>query len=239
MLETGTANIDSLLSKAESYLQQYPKDDAKAIATFKEALALSRSQNGSVHATTSKILRHISTCYNNLKDYQNALPFLKENVSCLKSLHGENNRNYIIELNDYALNYYRLKRYNDAIPLYRKAIEMDDKYFANSHHLDRKTFHSNLILCYEALGEYNKTIPLQKRVTKVLTTLKGAKHEETLESRSQELYFLCKLKRYGEAVPLYAELVKFTEEVKGLRFLQLSSDTNTHSQQFLFHYRCL
>jgi CHAT domain-containing protein/tetratricopeptide (TPR) repeat protein len=116
--------------------------------------------------------------------------------------------------NSLALSYQALGRYDDAAPLFHRAIEQGERVLGADHR-DTLTYTSNLGLLYKDLGRYTEAELLLRRALEGSERALGTEDPDTLTSVNNLAALLDDQGRYAEAESLYSRVLAAREHVFG------------------------
>jgi CHAT domain-containing protein len=108
------------------------------------------------------------------------------------------------------------KRYGEAEPLFREALQTRRETLG-ARHPDTLTSLSNLAPLYSAQGRYDEAEPLSREALQTRRETLGARHPDTLMSLNNLAVIYDGQGRYGEAEPLYQEVLQAGREMLGPR----------------------
>jgi tetratricopeptide (TPR) repeat protein len=120
-------------------------------------------------------------------------------------------------LNDLAEVYRAQAKYDEAVPLYRRAIEIAEK-SRGPHDASLARPLNSLALVYRAQGMYDEAEPLCQRAIGILeksASSKSADDPILAPSVNNLLAVYLAQGRYGEALPLYRRVVALKERILG------------------------
>ena len=115
-------------------------------------------------------------------DYATAASFDETTLSLVTSAFGPDVRETATALNNLALTYQSLARYKEAEPLYRRAIEIDEKVLGKDHP-DVATDYNNLAQLLRTQGKYDEAEPLFRRAIEIFQAKLGSDHPNTVHVR--------------------------------------------------------
>ena len=98
---------------------------------------------------------------------------------------------------------YEAGRYEQAIPHWRKALELGEREFGPGHPTTA-TLLNNFALLYKSQGRYEAAEPLYKRALAIWEKVLGPDHPDIAQSLENYAALLRKTGRDGEAVELQA-----------------------------------
>ena len=105
-------------------------------------------------------------------------------------------------------------RYDEAEPLYRRALEARERTLGNEHP-DTLTSVNNLALLLRRTGRYDEAEPLYRRALEARERTLGNEHPDTLISVNNLAVLLDNKGRYDEAEPLYRRALEASERTLG------------------------
>ncbi|WP_374409324.1 CHAT domain-containing protein [Hydrogenophaga sp.] len=103
--------------------------------------------------------------------------------------------------------YKAMGRYDEALPLYRRALAIDEKALG-ANHPDTAIDLNNLAGLYESMGRYDEALPLYRRALAIKEKALGADHASTATSLNNLAGLYKAMGRYDEALPLYRRAVR-------------------------------
>ena len=115
-------------------------------------------------------------------DYATAASFKEAALGLVTSAFGPDARQTATALNNLALTYHYLARYMEAEPLYRRAIEIDERVFGKDHP-NVATDYNNLAGLLQDQGKYDQAEPLYRRAMEIFQTKLGSDHPNTVTVR--------------------------------------------------------
>ena len=118
------------------------------------------------------------------------------------------------QLNQQAVQLYQQGKYQEALPLLQRTLEINEKVLGSEH--ERTAINlNNLGWLYEALGQYDNALPLYQRALTILEKTLGPEHENTAGSLNNlgELYRV--LGQYDKALPLHQRALTILEKTLG------------------------
>ncbi len=151
-----------LRAMSDCYLRLNEHD--KAIEYLNEALSIYQHPSDNVdHGLAAKTLRALGMAYRFEKDYESALTYFKQAYDLNEKNLDQNTKQIFHSLNDYADCLYLLHRFQEALDLFEKSLDLqqqsDETYF--------KTLHI-IALCHRKLAAYSKSIDYFKRMVNFL-----------------------------------------------------------------------
>ncbi len=109
---------------------------------------------------------------------------------------------------------YEAGLYEEAIPLWRKALELAEREFGPDH-LTTAILLAKLALLYEAQGRYEPAEPLYRRALDINRDALAASHPRVATSLINLARLYDALGRHNEAEPLYRRGLAIREKVVG------------------------
>jgi tetratricopeptide (TPR) repeat protein len=147
-------------------------------------------------------------------DYTGAASFDEATLNLVTSAFGPDTHETATALNNLALTYYSLARYMEAEPLYRRAIEIDEKVL-DKDHPDVAIRYNNLAGLLKAQGKYDQAEPLYRRAMEISEKALGKDHP-TVAIRYNNLALLLQHQgKYDQAEPLYRRAIEIGEKALG------------------------
>ena len=105
-------------------------------------------------------------------------------------------------------------RYDEAEPLYQKALEIRKRELGEDHP-DTATSYNNVAANLNAQGRYDEAEPLYKKALEICEKVLGEDHPSTAASYNNVAYNLDAQGRYGEAEPLFQKALEISKKVLG------------------------
>jgi len=146
-------------------------------------------------------------------DYATAASFDETTLSLVTSAFGPDVRETATALNNLALTYQSLARYKEAEPLYRRAIEIDEKTLGKDHPSVAIDY-NNLALLFQAQGKYDEAEPFYRRAIEIDEKALGKDHPIVATHYNNLAELLRAQGKYDQAEPLYRRAIEMGE--KGL-----------------------
>src|SRR5215471_10326689 len=112
------------------------------------------------YAQRAGILAH------NMGDYATAASFNEATLSLVTSAFGPDDPETATALNNLAVTYQSLARHMEAEPLFRRAIEIDERVLGKDHP-DVATRYNNLARLLKEQGKYDQAEPLYRRAIEI------------------------------------------------------------------------
>ena len=116
-------------------------------------------------------------------------------------------------LNQEAVGFYQAGRYQEALPLQQRALEIYEKALGPEHP-DIAASLNNLAGLYQAMGAYAQALPLYQRALQIRKKALGPEHLDTANSLNNLAALYWAMARYDQALPLYQRALQIRE--KGL-----------------------
>lgn len=124
---------------------------------LKKALDLSREFNESPNEMIASNLNHMSSLYQNMGDYESALPYALESYEQRKLIFGEDHINTVASIANTARTYGNLERYPEAAEYYEKAVSiLSSLYGEDNYNLSGLT--QSLGNIYLKMGDTEKAL---------------------------------------------------------------------------------
>jgi tetratricopeptide (TPR) repeat protein len=142
-------------------------------------------------------------------DYPAAGAFNEATLTLTTSEFGPDSKETATALNNLALSYSHLARYAEAEPLFRRAIEIDEKALGKEH----GATYNNLAVLLQAEGKYAEAEPLFRRAIEIDERALGKEHGATYNNLAVLLQAEGK---YAEAEPLFRRAIEIDEKALGM-----------------------
>ncbi|MBU4231434.1 MAG: tetratricopeptide repeat protein [Proteobacteria bacterium] len=117
-------------------------------------------------------------------------------------------------LNQQAVELYQARRYQEALPLQQRALEIYEKALGPEHP-DTCTSLNNLAGLYQAMGAFDQALPLYQRTLKIREKALGLEHIDTANSLNNLAALYWAMAIYDQALPLYQRALKIREKALG------------------------
>ena len=152
---------------------------------------------------------------NRMGDYATAVSFDEAALSMVTSEFGPEARETSIALNNLAVTYSNLARYTEAEPLYRRAIEIDEKILGKDHPSVAISY-NNLALLLKDQGKYDEAEPLYRRAIEIDEKVLGKDHPNRCDPATTISPSCFRTSAsMTEAEPLYRRAIEIDEKVLG------------------------
>ncbi|MEM0922927.1 MAG: tetratricopeptide repeat protein [Pseudomonadota bacterium] len=135
-----------------------------------------------------------------------AMRFNEDLVTLSKRVHGEKAAETATALNNLALRYKALGRYEESEPLYRQAIEIGVTSIGKKHRY-YATRLNNLANLLKDMGRYEEAEPLYREAIEIGEATNGTAHPNYAGSLNNLASLLKDMGRYEEAEPLYRQAI--------------------------------
>jgi tetratricopeptide (TPR) repeat protein len=112
--------------------------------------------------------------------YEQAVPLFRAALDTAEARYGEESPLLALDLNNLAEVYRLTRRYDEAEPLYKRAITLDES--AGEDNPGLATSLNNLALLYRAQGRLKEAEPLYKRALVLLEKALGPSHPDVAKS---------------------------------------------------------
>ncbi|MBD2161203.1 tetratricopeptide repeat protein [Limnothrix sp. FACHB-1083] len=126
----------------------------------------------------------------------------------------EPSKNLATSLNNLAALYYSQGQYEAAEPLYRRALEIQERVLG-ADHPDTAASLNNLAELYRSQGRYEAAEPLYRRALEIWERVLGADHPDTAGSLNNLALLYSSQGRYEAAEPLLRRALEIKERVLG------------------------
>jgi tetratricopeptide (TPR) repeat protein len=124
---------------------------------------------------------------------------------------------------------YRVQaRYDEAEPLYRRAIALAEARHGSEHPALARTL-NGLALLYRAQGQYEQAEPLCRRALAIAERAHGGEHGGTAAALGNLLAVYLAQGRYREAAPLFQRSLALKEHLLGPHHPTLASSFNNYA----------
>jgi tetratricopeptide (TPR) repeat protein len=147
-------------------------------------------------------------------DYATAASFNEATLTFVTSAFGPDAAETATALNNLALTYQSLARYMEAEPLYRRAIEIDEKVLGKGHPGVGRDY-NNLAVLLQAQGKHDQAEPLYRRAMEISEKVHGKNHPTTAIHYSNVAFLLRAQGKYEQAEPLFRRAIEIDEKVLG------------------------
>src|SRR5262245_23975281 len=154
------------------------------------------------------------TLAHNMGDYATAASFNEATLSLVTSAFGPDAQETTTALNNLAVTYQSLARYMEAEPLFRRAIEIDERVLGKDHP-DVATRYNNLDLLLYKQGKYDQAEPLYRRAIEIDEKVLGKDHPDIATLYNNLAGLLQAQGKYDQAEPLYRRAIEIDESVLG------------------------
>ena len=105
-------------------------------------------------------------------------------------------------------------RYDEALPLYRRALQIHEKALGPDH-ASTATSLNNLAYLLSGMGRYDEALPLYRRALQIHEKALGPDHASTATSLNNLAGLFESMGRYDEALPLYRRALQIDEKALG------------------------
>src|SRR5262245_22628392 len=119
--------------------------------------------------------QHAGRLAHAMGDYATAVSFHEAVLSIVTSTFGANARETATALNNLALTYQYLARYSEVEPLFRRAIEINERVLGKDHPT-LATNYNNLAVLFRDQGRYDQAEPLLRRSIEINEKVLGKDH---------------------------------------------------------------
>jgi tetratricopeptide (TPR) repeat protein len=147
-------------------------------------------------------------------DYATAASFKEAALGLVTSAFGPDARQTATALNNLALTYHYLARYMEAEPLYRRAIEIDERVFGKDHP-NVATDYNNLAGLLQDQGKYDQAETLFRRAMEIDEKVLGKDHPNVAIRYNNLAGLLQDQGKYDQAEPLYRRAMEIFQTKLG------------------------
>jgi tetratricopeptide (TPR) repeat protein len=113
-------------------------------------------------------------------------------------------------LNQKAVELYQAGRYQEALPLQQRALELNEQVLGPEHP-GIATSLNNLAGLYQAMGAFDQALPLYQRTLKIREQALGPEHPDTAASLNNLAALYWAMGAYDKALPLYQRALQIRE----------------------------
>jgi len=129
------------------------------------------------------------------------------------------------QLNQQAVQLYQHGKYQEALPLLQRTLEINEKVLGSGHERTA-TCLNNLGALYKALGQQDKALPLYQRALAIREKVLGFGHEDTANSLNNLGMLYLTLGQYDKALPLLLRSLEIDEKILGPGDVDTASSLN-------------
>jgi tetratricopeptide (TPR) repeat protein len=163
--------------------------------------------------------------------YAEAEPWLKDCLTVVRSLLGEQDPAVATSLNNLAELYRAQGRYEDAEPLYQQALKLYRSLSGEQHpHLTASL--NNLALLYDAQGRYEDAKPLYQQTLELRRSLLGETHPDVAASLNNLAALYQSQGRYEDAEPLYQQALELRRSLLGEQHPDVAMSINNLAELY-------
>jgi tetratricopeptide (TPR) repeat protein len=148
-------------------------------------------------------------------DLTAAVSFQEATLTLVTSALGPDAPEIATALNNLAFTYGSLARYVEAEPLYRRAIEIDEKVLGKDHRSVAIRYDNLAVLLWEQ-GRYDQAEPLYRRAIEIDEKVLGKDHPDVARTYNNLASLLEAQGKYDQAEPLYRRAMEILETKLGL-----------------------
>ena len=117
-------------------------------------------------------------------------------------------------LSQKAVEQYQAGRYQEALPLSQRALEINEQVLGPEHPAIAISL-NNLAGLYQAMGAFDQALPLYQRALKIREKALGPEHLDTASSLNNLAALYWAMAAYDQALPLYQRALKIREKALG------------------------
>jgi tetratricopeptide (TPR) repeat protein len=147
-------------------------------------------------------------------DLTAAVSFQEATLTLVTSALGPDAPEIATALNNLAFTYGSLARYVEAEPLYRRAIEIDEKVLGKDHRSVAIRYDNLAVLLWEQ-GRYDQAEPLYRRAIEIDEKVLGKDHPDVARTYNNLALLLVAQGKYDRAEPLYRRAIEIDEKALG------------------------
>jgi tetratricopeptide (TPR) repeat protein len=143
------------------YLYDFEIDYLESVQYFENALMIQNELNDN---DKTDLLSHLGISYARLGKSE-CLEYLEKSLSIKRTFcsNYSNDLSLADTLNDLALVYNRVNRYNEALKYFQESIEIKEKAFGTYNHSKIASSFSSMGIVYYRLGKYEKALEIYKK----------------------------------------------------------------------------
>jgi len=119
-----------------------------------------------------------------------------------------------IELDKKAAELYRAGKYQEAIPIAEKVVQLREKLYGSDHPATADSL-NKLAMLYKNMGDYAKAEPLYQRALAIREKALGPDHPTTADSLNNLAMLYKSMGDYAKAEPLYQRALAIREKALG------------------------
>lgn len=188
------ANVFTRLT--EYYFERDKRDSALIYA--EKAYHTNSEYYGSDHQVTLDSRRNLAVIKRDQTEYTAADSIFEELLDTYPSEEISSRLNLALIHNQYANSLYRQRRNEEAVPHYRKAIEIREELLGENHPTLANSL-NNLSSLLQSIGEFEEALDLSKKVLQIYEEKHGTDHHYYGTGLSNHGVILRNLGRYDEA----------------------------------------
>jgi len=158
-------------------------------------------------------------------DYRRGARVKEQLVETAEAEFGAEDVKTATALNNLAVSYRVQGRYDEAEPLYRRALEISEKTLG-AEHPDVATSLNNLAGLLQATGRYDGAEPLFHRALEIGEKTLGAEHPDVATSLNNLAFLLEATGQYEEAEPLFRRALEIGEKALGAKHPDVATSLN-------------
>src|SRR5271165_490361 len=117
-------------------------------------------------------------------------------------------------LNQQVQTLFKQGKYQEAIPLAGKAVELAKRVYGPEHPNTAQSL-NNLAVLYRVMGEYAKAEPLLQEALRIRQKVLGPAHPDTATCLYNLAVLYDAMGEYAKAEPLYQEALRIRQKVLG------------------------
>jgi len=134
-------------------------------------------------------------------------------------------------LNDMGYYLEKIAQYEQALPLYLRALEILEKVLGKEHP-DVATSLNNLAMLYNSQGKYEEALPLYLRALEIWEKVLGKEHPNVATSLNNLALLYDDQGKYEEALPLYLRALEIFEKALGKEHPLVATSLNNLAELY-------
>lgn len=148
--------------------------------------------------------------------YAEALPLIQKSVDMERGLYGENDARRLEGLNWLSYTYYKLARYQDALPIQELRLRLSVSALGEKHPNAISALRDVAIAYQNAYADgYSRSLPLLEKALRLRTEVLGEQHKDTLALMTDVANAYNFTARAADALTLYEKELRITSAAFG------------------------